>query len=64
MTDIYVNYEQPANNSTNTPINRYIYYYNQFLNDVNLRLQRLWTMAISANYPNLQAQIPEFYRSR
>ena len=60
--DVYIKYEQPANNSTISPSNRYIYYYNQFLTDVNNRLSRLWTQAISDNYPNYQVQIPESLR--
>ena len=60
--DVYIKYEQPANNSTISPSNRYIYYYNQFLTDVNNRLSRLWTQAISDNYPDYQVQIPESLR--
>ena len=60
--DIYIIYEQLANNSNISPSNRYIYYYNQFLTDINNRLARLWTQAISNNYPNYQDQIPESLR--
>ncbi len=41
-----VTYDRPANDFTQFPYNRYIFYYDQFLFDVNNALQKLWNSAL------------------
>ena len=44
-----------------SPYNRYIYYYNQFLNDVNNQLSTLWNYAMCIMHP-YNAIIPATFR--
>lgn len=46
-----VTYDIPANSFTQPPQNRFVFYYSQFIKDVNNALKQLWTSAIvDSNY--------------
>jgi hypothetical protein len=59
-----VTYDVPTNQAVTYPQNRYIFYYNQFLQDINNSLQRLWDLAIAdVAYQaiiNVALQVSEF----
>jgi len=58
-----VTYDAPANNFTEYPYNRYVFYYDQFLFDVNNALAVLWNTALAdpnyAPFTTLFGYLPE-----